>query len=65
VPTLISYISEFMTLLPGDLISTGTPAGVGMGRTPPRYLRPGDVVEYGATGLGSARQEVIAPPSDG
>ena len=60
VPTLISYISDFMTLLPGDVISTGTPAGVGMGKNPPRYLRPGDIVEYGATGLGSARHEVIA-----
>jgi 2-keto-4-pentenoate hydratase/2-oxohepta-3-ene-1,7-dioic acid hydratase in catechol pathway len=60
VPTLVSYISEFMTLLPGDVISTGTPAGVGMGKTPPRYLRPGDVVEYGATGLGSAKHQVIA-----
>jgi 2-keto-4-pentenoate hydratase/2-oxohepta-3-ene-1,7-dioic acid hydratase in catechol pathway len=60
VPTLVSYISDFMTLLPGDVISTGTPAGVGMGRTPPRYLQPSDVVEYGATGLGSARQEVVA-----
>jgi 2-keto-4-pentenoate hydratase/2-oxohepta-3-ene-1,7-dioic acid hydratase in catechol pathway len=64
VPTLVAYISEFMTLLPGDVISTGTPAGVGMGRTPPRYLRPGDVVEYGATGLGSARQTVVAAPND-
>ncbi|HLV66717.1 MAG TPA: fumarylacetoacetate hydrolase family protein [Polyangiaceae bacterium] len=60
VPTLIASVSEFMTLLPGDVISTGTPAGVGMARTPPRYLRPGDVVEYGATGLGSARQLVRA-----
>ncbi len=63
VPTLVSYISEFMTLLPGDVISTGTPAGVGAGKTPPRYLEPGDVVEYGATGLGSARHVVRAPES--
>lgn len=56
VPTLVSYISEFMTLLPGDVISTGTPAGVGLGRKPPTFLREGDVVEYGADGLGSARQ---------
>src|SRR5690606_29598828 len=60
VPALIAYVSEFMTLLPGDVISTGTPAGVGMARTPPRYLRPGDVVEYGGSGLGSARQVVRA-----
>jgi len=61
VPTLVSYISEFMTLLPGDVISTGTPAGVGAGKNPPRYLKPGDVVEYGATGLGSAKHRVLGP----
>lgn len=60
VPTLVSYISEFMTLLPGDIISTGTPAGVGMGANPPAYLAPGDVVELGGDGLGSARQCVRA-----
>jgi 2-keto-4-pentenoate hydratase/2-oxohepta-3-ene-1,7-dioic acid hydratase in catechol pathway len=64
VPTLVSYISEFMTLLPGDVVSTGTPAGVGMGRNPPRYLRPGDVVEYGATGLGTAKHAVVAHAAD-
>src|SRR5690606_1298943 len=47
IPTVISYLSEFMTLLPGDVISTGTPAGVGLGFQPPRYLKPGDVVELG------------------
>ncbi len=62
LPQVISYISQFMTLLPGDVISTGTPAGVAMGMNPPRYLRPGDVVELGIDGLGSARQSVIACP---
>lgn len=52
----ISYISQFMSLLPGDVISTGTPFGVGLGFDPPRYLRPGDVVELGIDGLGSSRQ---------
>ncbi len=60
VPYLISYISQFMTLLPGDVISTGTPAGVGSGLQPPRYLAPGDVVELGIEGLGSSRQVVRA-----
>ena len=60
VPTLVSYISQFMTLLPGDVISTGTPAGVGMGKKPPRFLKPGDVVELGIEGLGSARQQLQA-----
>ena len=58
VPFLVSYVSQFMTLLPGDVISTGTPAGVGMGRKPPVYLRAGDVVEYGIQGLGSARHRI-------
>ena len=53
---VISYTSHFMTLLPGDVISTGTPAGVGLGLNPPRYLKPGDVVELGIEGLGKARQ---------
>jgi len=60
VPHLVSYISQFMTLLPGDIISTGTPFGVGLGFDPPRYLKPGDVVELGVSGLGDSRQEVIA-----
>ena len=60
VPTLVSYISQFMTLLPGDVISTGTPAGVGMGMSPPQYLKPGDVVELGIDGLGESRQQVLA-----
>jgi 2-keto-4-pentenoate hydratase/2-oxohepta-3-ene-1,7-dioic acid hydratase in catechol pathway len=57
---LVSYISQFMSLLPGDIISTGTPFGVGMGFDPPRYLKPGDVVELGVEGLGEARQRVIS-----
>ncbi len=56
IPFLISYLSQFMTLLPGDVISTGTPAGVGLGFKPPIYLKPGDVVELGIDGLGSAKQ---------
>lgn len=60
VATLISYVSEFMTLLPGDVISTGTPAGVGLGMKPPTYLKPGDVVELGIEGLGESRQKVVA-----
>lgn len=60
VPFLISYVSQFMTLLPGDIISTGTPAGVGLGFNPPIYLKPGDIVELGIDGLGTARQQVKA-----
>ena len=56
IPKLVSYISEFMTLLPGDIISTGTPFGVGLGLNPPKYLKPGDVVELGIEGLGSSKQ---------
>jgi 2,4-diketo-3-deoxy-L-fuconate hydrolase len=57
---LVAYVSRFMALRAGDLISTGTPAGVGHGRRPPRYLQPGDVVEMGITGLGTQRHEVVA-----
>jgi len=60
VPFLVSYVSEFMTLLPGDVISTGTPAGVGLGMKPPQYLKPGDVVELGIEGLGESRQRVVS-----
>ena len=60
LPQCISYISRFMTLLPGDVISTGTPSGVGLGMKPNRYLKAGDVVELGIDGLGTSRQEVIA-----
>jgi 2,4-didehydro-3-deoxy-L-rhamnonate hydrolase len=61
VRTLVSYISQFMTLNPGDLITTGTPPGVGMGRKPvPTYLKAGDVVELGISKLGTQRQDVVA-----
>src|SRR5881398_1515054 len=60
IPFLVSYLSQFMTLLPGDIISTGTPAGVGLGMNPQVYLRPGDVVELGIDGLGTARQNLVA-----
>ena len=60
IPKLVSYISEFMTLLPGDIISTGTPFGVGLGLNPPKYLKAGDVVELGIEGLGSSRQLAVA-----
>jgi 2,4-diketo-3-deoxy-L-fuconate hydrolase len=60
IPFLISYVSQFMTLLPGDLISTGTPAGVGLGMNPPLYLAAGDIVELGIDGLGISRQELVA-----
>ncbi|MBJ6145376.1 fumarylacetoacetate hydrolase family protein [Hymenobacter sp. BT559] len=60
IPFLVSYLSQFMTLLPGDIISTGTPAGVGLGFKPPVYLKPGDVVELGIDGLGTSRQVVKA-----
>lgn len=57
VPFLVAYLSQFMTLLPGDVISTGTPGGVGLGQKPePVYIKPGDVIELGIDGLGSSRQ---------
>jgi len=59
VPTLVSYVSQFMTLLSGDVISTGTPAGVGLGMNPPQYLKAGDVVELGIEKLGESRQLVV------
>lgn len=62
VAHLVSYLSQFMSLMPGDVISTGTPPGVGLGMKPPRYLSPGDVVELGIAGLGTQRQDVIADP---
>lgn len=60
IPHVVSYISQFMTLLPGDVISTGTPFGVGLGFNPPKYLKAGDVMELGIKGLGVSRQEVIS-----
>lgn len=61
VPQVVSYLSQFMTLLPGDVISTGTPAGVGLGFKPePVYLKPGDIVELGIDGLGTQRQVASA-----
>src|SRR6185437_14407441 len=60
VKKLVSYISDFMVLDPGDIITTGTPPGVGMGRKPARYLKPGDVVTLGADYLGEQSQEIIA-----
>lgn len=59
---IVSYISHFMTLLPGDVIATGTPAGVGAGMKPPRFLRAGDVIRLGVAGLGEQRQRVVAYP---
>jgi 2,4-didehydro-3-deoxy-L-rhamnonate hydrolase len=60
IPFLIAYTSQFMTLLPGDIISTGTPAGVAMGMNPQAYLKPGDVIELGIDGVGAAKQNVKA-----
>ncbi len=59
VPFLVSYISQFMTLLPGDIISTGTPAGVGLGMKPPVFLKAGDLMELGIEGLGTSSQKVV------
>jgi 2,4-diketo-3-deoxy-L-fuconate hydrolase len=59
VPYLIHYISQFMSLQPGDIISTGTPPGVGMGMKPPRYLKENDLMELGIEGLGTQRQRVV------
>jgi 2-keto-4-pentenoate hydratase/2-oxohepta-3-ene-1,7-dioic acid hydratase in catechol pathway len=61
IPLLVHYISQFMTLLPGDVISTGTPQGVGLGQKPPRYLKAGDMVTLGIDGLGEQRQLAIYP----
>ena len=56
---LVSYLSEFMTLEPGDIVSTGTPPGVGMGAKPPQFMKPGDVIELGIEGLGSSKQTAV------
>jgi 2,4-diketo-3-deoxy-L-fuconate hydrolase len=60
IPFLVSYVSRFMTLLPGDVISTGTPAGVGLGFKPAIFLNPGDVMELGIDGLGKSKQKCVA-----
>lgn len=60
VTKIVSYVSQFMTLLPGDVIITGTPPGVGSGKKPPRFLNAGDVVTLGVEGLGTQRQQIIA-----
>jgi 2-keto-4-pentenoate hydratase/2-oxohepta-3-ene-1,7-dioic acid hydratase in catechol pathway len=59
IPFLIAYVSTFMSLLPGDIISTGTPSGVALGMNPPAYLKAGDVVELGIDGLGKQKQNVV------
>jgi 2,4-diketo-3-deoxy-L-fuconate hydrolase len=59
IPFLLSYVSQFMTLLPGDIISTGTPPGVGMGMDPQVYLKAGDLVELGIDQLGESAQKVV------
>jgi 2,4-diketo-3-deoxy-L-fuconate hydrolase len=59
VAHLVSYLSRFMSLQPGDIISTGTPPGVGLGQKPPVYLRPGNVIRLGVEGLGEQRQTVV------
>jgi 2-keto-4-pentenoate hydratase/2-oxohepta-3-ene-1,7-dioic acid hydratase in catechol pathway len=58
--TIVSYVSQFMSLHPGDIITTGTPPGVGMGKKPPRFLKPGDVMTLSIQGLGEQRQECVA-----
>jgi 2-keto-4-pentenoate hydratase/2-oxohepta-3-ene-1,7-dioic acid hydratase in catechol pathway len=58
IQKVVSYLSQFMTLLPGDIISTGTPSGVGLGFVPPKFLKAGDIVELGIDGLGSSKQHV-------
>jgi 5-carboxymethyl-2-hydroxymuconate isomerase len=60
VKKIVSYLSEILTLMPGDVIATGTPPGVGMGMKPPKFLNVGDVVTLGIEGLGEQRQEIIA-----
>jgi 5-carboxymethyl-2-hydroxymuconate isomerase len=60
IKKIVSYLSEIMTLMPGDVIATGTPPGVGMGMKPPKFLNVGDVVTLGIEGLGEQRQEIVA-----
>ena len=59
IATIVSYVSQFITLVPGDLVCTGTPAGVGLGMKPPRFLKPGDVMHLGVDGLGTQTQKVV------
>ena len=59
VAHLVSYLSQFMTLMPGDLVCTGTPAGVGLGMKPPQFLKPGDVMRLGIDDLGEQQQKVV------
>ncbi len=63
VAQIVSYLSQFMTLMPGDIIPTGTPAGVGLGKKPPRFLKPGDTMRLTVTGLGEQRQKVLGYPA--
>ena len=60
VEEIVSYVSQFMTLLPGDVIPTGTPSGVGMGSKPPKFLKPGDRVRLSVEGLGEQNQLLVA-----
>jgi 2-keto-4-pentenoate hydratase/2-oxohepta-3-ene-1,7-dioic acid hydratase in catechol pathway len=60
VKKLVSYLSQFMTLHPGDIISTGTPSGVGMGMKPPAFLRPGQTLRLSVEGLGEQQQRTVA-----
>jgi ureidoglycolate lyase len=60
VRTIVSYVSQFITLHPGDIVTTGTPPGVGMGMKPPTYLRPGQVMRLGIAGLGEQKQNTVA-----
>jgi len=62
IPTLVAYLSRIVTLYPGDLIFTGTPSGVGMGRTPPRFLGAGDRLDSWIEGLGELHQTFVAAP---
>jgi 2-keto-4-pentenoate hydratase/2-oxohepta-3-ene-1,7-dioic acid hydratase in catechol pathway len=62
VAQIVAYMSNFMALRPGDIIATGTPAGVGMGMKPQRFLRPGDIVDLTVQGLGHQRQTAVAAP---
>ena len=64
VANLVSYVSRYMTLEPGDIIPTGTPPGVGVGQVPPVFLMPGNVMRLGVEGLGEQQQRVVAHPDD-